>query len=198
MKNYYYIKTVNISVILIVLTLFFSLSFISCSGSADFTGKPIGNSIDITMKDNMGYTDLELLFIFEDTLYTLNSDSKVFPIPISQIDLMSVSGYSDRSWIFAVIGLQVIPAFLMGAAASSVNTDGAWNITGIMLIPAALEFVLFEVSTPGAPTFKNPLENNIPALKKYARYPIELSREKINIIESFYGIAKVKNITKQE
>jgi hypothetical protein len=198
MKNYNNIKHISLFFVLIILTIIFTLCFISCSGSADFTEKPIGNSIDITMKDRTNYADLELLFIYEDTLYTLYADSKVFPIPVAQIEEISVSGYSDRNWIFAVVGLQVVPPLLMGITASSQGFGGAWGLTGVMLIPAAIEFALFESSTPDVPVFKNPLENNAPALKKYARYPIELSRENINTIEKFYGLTKVRNITKQE
>jgi hypothetical protein len=198
MRNHYHINPINLFLIFITITIFFSLNFISCSSSQDFTEKPVGNNIDVIMEGNSLYTDLELLFIYEDTLYTLYSESKVFPIPIKQIEKISVNGYSDRSWIFAVIGLQVIPSILMGVAASSENVDGAWALTGVMLIPAVIEAILFEASTPVEPLFESPLDEKTLILKKYARYPIKLSRENINTIEKFYGITKVKNTTKQE
>jgi hypothetical protein len=173
------------------------LNFISCSGSSDFVNKPIGNNINITMKNIDVYPDQELLFIYEDTLYTLFNNSKVFPIPMTQIEQISVSGYSDRGWLGAIIGLQVVPSILMGAVASSENTN-AWALTGIMLIPAVLEAALFESSTPNAPLFKSPIEEKVTELKKYARYPIEMSREKINALEKFYGVINRIIITKKQ
>jgi hypothetical protein len=197
MRNHNYLNFLNIFQILISVTILFSLNFISCAGSPDFVDKPIGNNIDITMKNADLYPDLELLFIYEDTLYTLFSNSKVYPIPMTQIEQISVSGYSDRSWLGAILGLQVVPSILLGVVGSSVD-KGAWVLTGIMLIPAGIEAALFESSTPDAPLFKSPIEEKVPEFKKYARYPIEMSRDNINALEKFYGLINRIIITKKQ
>jgi hypothetical protein len=195
MKNQNCINMKNYYIFSIVFTLVFSCNFISCSGTPDFIDKPVGNKIDLKMANNSEYPDLEFLFVFEDTLYTLYNSSKVFPIPIKSVSQITVNGYSDRNWIMPVLGLQVIPSIAIGIASNTVKGSGVgFILTGLLLIPAAIEVILFETSTPEAPEYKDLTEKNISKIKKYARYPIDLSREQINSIESYYGIFSGKTI----
>lgn len=195
MKNEKYSNGKFLYLSLPVLGVLFSVFFISCStfNTPDFIDRPVGNEVDITLADSSGYTGAEFLFISQDTLYTLSPYSAVRFHHIKDVKQIKINGYSDRSWIFAILGLQVLPALTLGFTAAAAGADGGLALTGILLIPAGIEFALFEASTPKAPVYTKPLENKIPSLRKYARYPYELQREQIDALVNYYKLSG-KNI----
>ena len=195
MKHRKCLYTGNIYTVLLLFGVI--LNFVSCAESnfnpPDFMSEHVGNGIDIILNDKTEHNGLELLFINDDTLYTLKDNSKIIHFNIKDINVITVNGYSDRSWIIGVAAFQVVPAIVMGLAASTINgKEGGGAITAIFLIPAVIEILFFETSTPKSPELKQPDKNNISVLRKYARYPQELTREQINFIENFYerGIRK--------
>jgi hypothetical protein len=187
--------------LIIIVSILLALNLTSCTQTdftPDFVDKPVGNEIDLTLKDKTEYSDFELLFINEDTLYTLGSDSKIFRIHIKNIEQICVNGYSDRSWMLGVAGLQIAPAIALGIAANSVNKENSgFLLSLLLLVPAAVEIAMFESSTPKAPVYKAPFENRISEIKKYARYPIEMTREQISVIEKFYGLINIRKENKK-
>jgi len=195
MKNQKFFSVSEMRLMLLSIALLFPVLFFSCSSAKDnFVDKPFGNNIDLVLKSTYEYKDVELLYVDQDTLYAVYEEARILPVSLKDISKITVNGYSDRSWIAAVVGFQVVPAILIGVASSSEGSAKGWAIGGLMLLPAALEFSMFESSTPKEPLFQGQIENYVQGLKKYSRYPIDLTRDQINSMEKFYGLlGGVKN-----
>jgi hypothetical protein len=197
MKNLIHLPGKYLYFTILFIGLLFSSNFISCNTmfAPDFVDKPVGNEVDIKLTNDSEYTDAELLFISKDTLYSLSMNSAVQLHHIKDVKQIKVNGYSDRSWIFAVLGMQVLPAIVLGVTAESAGSDGGFALSAVLLIPAVAEFILFEASTPKAPLYTKPLENKISSLRKYARYPYELQREQIDALINYYKVSGKNRVT---
>lgn len=124
----------------------------------------------------------ELVGVADSLLYVVVHESegasttrmpgRLVGIAPTSVRTIKIRGYSVKSWIPGVIILQVIPAILMGIAASQVEAEGALGVTAVLMVPAGVTALLFGAATPAHPGAEAPLTDDaLQRLRKYARYP---------------------------
>ncbi len=150
---------------------------------------PKGERIEVVGKDG---TTIEGEFLFDDGkeifLLAKEPEHPALALGIAREDVGSikVKGQRNASWIPYVIGLQLIPAVLLGAAAESVNKGTFGSVAGQLSVYGAVTGLLFLLGTKPAPELKGAIRaEQLDAFRKYARYPFVPGEElKQKILES--------------
>lgn len=176
--------------------------FIYTCAAPKFNLQPAGDIAVLKMKNNSVYKG-EFLFIKDGDIYLLvdkpqidnpyaPKSGSVSTVQIKQIESIEIEGYSNRSWGASILAFQVVPAFILAGVGASVDGENFLPVLGISSIPILITWLLFEGSTPTAPTFDHLLkEEKLEELNKYSRFPMGLTD---NQLKDFLEIYKQKEI----
>lgn len=175
---------------------------LGCAPLAKFA-KSDGDRISVVVGE--GIISGEFIAITADSLYVLVESMDPMPIQSGNVRLrtsisgkvlavsqgsvraITVHGYVDRSWILGVSLLSVVPAVLLGAAASMADESG-FAVSAILLIPSGLFALLFSAITPRSPGVNAPLtEAELDQLRKFARYPLGLNGSQLQRLRQTIG-----------
>jgi hypothetical protein len=171
----------------------------SCSGTPEFVTEPQGNTATINMKNGKDFEG-ELLCIYDSSVIILSDLCIVGGLPhqfcvsginIRNIRSIELSGYTDRSWIMAIVGEQLLPGFAMAIAASGQNSKASTTIMVITVAASALTALLFETSTESPVLPEGYTVQELKEFHKYFRYPGGLTDLQIKDVLTRYHQDKI-------
>jgi hypothetical protein len=174
----------------ILTAIFIVLALAGCS-SLD-TVHYTGETTTLTVKSHP--VEAELLCIADSCLYVIPAadacakyrltSGAVYTVPYLELQGMEVENIANNDWTYGILLMEVVPAILMGAAAASYGEGESFlPVTGALLIPAALNALLFVGGTAETPSVdKNGSPNAYRELRRYARFPQGLTPSQL---ESF-------------
>lgn len=178
--------------LLYLLLLFFCLG---CK-SQMFVLSPAGDNAKIIMQNN---TDIiaELLAVNDDVLFVnvisgnealgISNEEIFIGLRFDEITEIVIQDYKNNDWVAPWIAFQVIPPFLLGYAASTVDV----NFFAVWLtysIPAVVSAVSLGIGGPKKPSFSNDFTSEkLSEIKKYVRYPLGLNDGQLKKVAEFHG-----------
>jgi hypothetical protein len=150
---------------------------------------PKGERIEIVTRSGK-IVEGEFLFDDGETIYVLagrtEDSGRTSDIARADVGELTVKGLTNRSWIPWVIGLQIIPAVLLGAASESVNKGSFVEVAGRASIWGVVTGLIFAVGGKADPALKGTiLPLQFVEFRKYSRYPFAPDEElKQKILDS--------------
>lgn len=142
-----------------------------------------GDQAQIRMRDGREIK-AELITVREGNLYIKNTAQKgsampgglVYKIPAPALQQVKILKYANTRWIGAWVATQLVPTFLLALSAYRAETGNAGPIFFIFMIPTTASGTVLALTTPRSPTFSSDsLQTDLSCLKKYTRYPQNLS-----------------------
>lgn len=131
-----------------------------------------------------GTIKAELLYIHQDTLYLQVSDSKnlFYKTALSDLKKLTVDLYINKDWVAPVVLFEFIPATIFTIIGITVAGPGA-AVLMVTFLPGITTAALYIGGTPEKPVYENRQLLAPNDLKKYCRYPKELTPD--NFEKSF-------------
>lgn len=163
--------------------IFALLFFTACASQNTLSVKATGDTAEIVMMRNNAKFIVELLAVQDNSLLFNHSTSneKIVSANLDDLQRITIKGYTNRKWIIPLVLFEVVPAVLLGVAASQAGVDNPGGVFLISLIPAMINYFVFEISTPNQPKFNNPFStSDLRTLKKYARFPQGLTPDQLD------------------
>ncbi|MBN1449029.1 MAG: hypothetical protein JXA28_13950 [Bacteroidetes bacterium] len=112
------------------------------------------------------------------------ADHSVFP-------QFTVEGLVNTDWVPWLLGMQVIPAILVGIEAAAYSDANSFPaVTGIMLIPTALNALFFLGGSAAAdipPFHRNDPKTPVKDYIRYAHFPQGLTPEQLQLLLQAHG-----------
>ena len=173
--------------ILLVIAL---LSLTSCTTLDQVTPRGERMSLRVHGRD----LTMELLFFGDSVIYVQPSYSTavmnqtaptgIYSVGYESVENLEIEDIANKDWIYGVIFMEVLPAVLMGAAAASYGDgEGFLPVTGALLLPAALNTLLFVAGTPETPSVNYGVSRErCLKLQRYARFPQGLPPEQLHTL----------------
>lgn len=168
-------------IIIISFVMIFALE--NCTIPAnDFTAE--GETVTITAKDEYEKFEGELISVSCNTLYCI-SDYNFKRIEFKDIRKISIERLNGNPMLTHGILFQIIPALLLGTAASMANIDNPEIVFLVAAIPGLITVLISTTTAEKNVEFFPPfVENKINELRKYCRYYQELSDEQIKVLNN--------------
>jgi hypothetical protein len=140
-----------------------------------------GETTTLTVKSQP--VEAELLCIADSCLYVIPAagacakysltSGSVYALPYRDLQGTEVENIANNDWTYGILLMEVVPAILMGAAAASYGEGESFlPVTGALLIPAALNALLFAGGTAETPAVNGAASPDAyRELRRYARFP---------------------------
>ena len=148
--------------------------------------QPAGDRAEVAIRNRptffgelLAVSDSTVLFKIESATASALPQEKIISVRVDDLQSITITGYSNKSWVTPVLLFEVVPAVLLAAAAGSEGGE-AGGVLLVFSIPPALTLIAFAASTPPAPKFEQPFTPaQLESLKKYARFPQGLTPEQL-------------------
>ncbi|MBK8945994.1 MAG: hypothetical protein IPM32_12090 [Ignavibacteriae bacterium] len=188
---------------LFYILIFFFMIFLASCISTKYNISEYGNDAKINLK-NGNIIDCEIVYISDSTItFAMHENSfqnkqlyiakKYYSININTINSITIEGLSGEGWEFGVIATQIVPPILLFTAAATQGVDNS-ALTFITAIPGILTALLFMESELEKPVWNQSMEiSKLSEIKKYSRYPMNLSEVELNNLISRYTKKGIQN-----